>query len=292
MPKIVVDHTACVRCGACIDVCSAAHVFAMGEQGSEPVRAEKCWGCGQCVAACPTDAIDHETFPLEECPLIEPGSLPDWQTMQTALRARRSVRTYDKRPVPRERVREIVTSAQSAPTARNNQALDWIALDDRARITELGRATVARMQQLVRWAENPVTRPAFRIAAGREAAHAARAYARTVRRLARELDHGNDPIFHHAPVVLIGHAVSGNPFGRDDAIYATYNMMLAAERYGLGTCQIGFFQMMVERSPKLARSLALPEGRVPQVAFTLGYPRYPYRRMVPRRIPNLAWNPR
>jgi len=292
MPKITVDHTACIHCGACVEVCRFAHVFAMGEKGSEAVRSEECWACGQCVAACPTDAIDHETFPLEECPLVVDTEIPTPEQLDIALRSRRSVRTYEKQPVPREVVRAIVTSARSAPTASNRQAIDWLAFDDPARIAEFSRGTVQRISQLSRWAANPIIRPLIRLRAGAAGVRALRRYASTVERFEREMDAGLDPIFHHAPVVLIGHSAEGSTFGRDDTVYAAYNMMLAAERRGLGTCQIGFFQTMIERTPRLLRAISLPEHRTPQVVLTLGYPKFAYRRLIPRRIPDLAWNPR
>ena len=81
-------------------------------------------------------------------------------------------------------------------------------------------------------------------------------------------------------------------FGRDNAIYATYNVMLAAQRSDLATCQIGFFQAVAARSGRLCREIGIPEGRVPQVAVALGYPLHTFRRVPPRRTPDLAWNPR
>jgi len=103
---------------------------------------------------------------------------------------------------------------------------------------------------------------------------------------------GRDPLFYNAPVVLIGHAKCRRPFARDDAIYSAYNLMLAADRQGLSSCQVGIFQAVVERSRKVRGMLALPEGREAQVILTLGQPLHRYRRLVPRRAPELTWNPR
>ena len=72
MAQITVDPKACVKCGACVDVCFAARVYEMSDLGSQAVRPDACWACGQCIAACPTDAIDHDLFPLEDCPILDP----------------------------------------------------------------------------------------------------------------------------------------------------------------------------------------------------------------------------
>ena len=292
MAEITVDKTACIRCGACVDVCRLAKVFQLEEDGSNAVRAKVCWSCGQCVAVCPTDAIDHESFPLEDCPIIDRAVMPSKEELILAFRARRSVRTFTRQSVPREIIREVISAAAWAPTAKNSQALDWIAFDDKARIDALTDKTVSKMQRVVRLANNPLVRPFIRLRLGKEMSKQLFASTRSAERLARMHSEGEDPVFYNAPVVLIGHAQKGNSFGRDDAIYATYNAMLIAEQLGLASCQIGYFQIVAERSPALRRMLSLPEGRVPQVAIAMGYSRHQFRRVIPRRSPNLGWNPR
>lgn len=292
MAQIAVDPKACVKCEACIEVCFAARVYEMSDRGANAVRADACWACGQCIAVCPTDAIDHDRFPLEDCPIVAVSELPSDETLTAAFRYRRSCRTFQPKLVSRETVRELVSLGRWAPTASNSQAFDWIAFDDRARITEMSKAVIDGLVRYVRLAENPFGRFFLRLIAGRKATEQIRSGGAAIRRMADRFADGEDPVFHHAPAVLIGHGPKGNRFGRDDAIYATYNLMLFAERFELGTCQIGFFQAIVERSSRLRRSIGIPEGRVPQVAVALGYPRHEFRRVPPRRIPDLTWNPR
>jgi nitroreductase/NAD-dependent dihydropyrimidine dehydrogenase PreA subunit len=292
MATIQVDQKACIRCGACVDICFAAAVFELTGDGSSAVRPEECWHCGQCVAVCPTDAIDHDGFPLEECPMIDEKRLPAMEELTLTFRSRRSCRTFEDKPVPREVVRDLVNLGRWAPTASNRQALDWIAYDDRDRIAELADGVISEFRRFARLAGNPILRPFISLAIGRDAARQLRRSKRAFERLLRRHAAGEDPIFYNAPVVLLGHCPSGSTFGRDDAIYATYNVMLAAERLGLGTCQIGFFQAAFEKSARLRRKVAIPEGRKPQVAVALGYARHTFRRVLPRRSPNLSWNPR
>ena len=292
MPDITVDKRACTRCGACVDVCCIATVFELDETGLTAARPEACWNCGHCVAVCPEDAIDHDSFPLGDCPIIDRDSLPTDEQLTGAFRARRSVRSFQERVIPREIVREVVSASRWAPTAENSQAFDWIAFDDRARIGDLVAKTMGEMVRVVRTASHPLARPFIRVKLGRRMTKRLLESRAKAALLVAKHAQGEDPIFYKAPVVLIGHVPSGSAFGRDDAIYATYNAMLAAERHGLGTCQIGLFQIIVERSPALRRMIGLPKGRDPQVAVTLGYPKAEFRRMVPRRSPNLSWNPR
>ena len=292
MAQITIDGTACIRCGTCVDVCTIAHVFELTDASSTAVRPESCWNCGQCVAGCPTDAIDLDTFPLENCPIIERSDLPSRDSLIAGFRMRRSQRVFQDVAVDREVIRELVSLGRWAPTARNSQSVDWIAFDDPARIDELGRGTVAEMVRFGRLARNPLVRIVLPLIIGRDASRQLRKASGAIDRLQSARNQGEDPIFYHAPVVLIGHCPSGNRLGRDDAIYASYNMMLAAETFGLGTCQIGFFQIVVEKSSRMLRRIGLPKGRAPQVAIAVGYSRHEFRRGLPRRSPNLTWNTR
>lgn len=292
MATISVDRKACIRCGACVGVCSLAEVFELTDEGSSAVRPENCWNCGQCVAVCPTDAIDHDGFPLEDCPLIGERDVPTLEGLTTALRARRSCRTFMEKPVPREVVRDLVTLGRWAPSAGNSQSLDWLAFDDRGKIGELSDTILSELRRLAKLVGNPILGPFISLAVGRGTVKRLKGAKGFIARLLRRGDMGEDPIFYHAPVVLIGHSPIANSFGRDDAIYAAYNMMLAAEHFGLGTCQIGFFQIAFENSATLRRKVTLPKGRTAQVAIALGYARYTFRRVLPRRSPNLTWNPR
>ena len=292
MAQITIDEKACIRCGQCVDVCAIAHVFELTDASSVPINAEACWKCGQCVAGCPTDAIDHETFPLEACPIIEKEERPNRDALIAGFRVRRSQRTFQNVPIDREVVRDLVSLGSWAPTASNSQSVNWLAFDDPARIDELSRGTVDEMSRFVRMANNPLIRFVLPLFIGRSASRQIRNASGLIKRLQSARNQGDDPIFYHAPVVLIGHCPSRNRFGRDDAVYAAYNMMLTAESFGLGTCQIGFFQLMAEKSGRLLKRIGLPKGRSPQIAIIVGYPRHTFRRGLPRRSPNLTWNSR
>ena len=72
---------------------------------------------------------------------------------------------------------------------------------------------------------------------------------------------------------------------------APLNLMLGAQRLGLGTCHIGFFNVALERNQGLLRMLGLPPERQVEVVLTLGYPRFKFRRGLLRRRMELVWNP-
>lgn len=292
MAQISIDVKACTGCGACVAVCAIGQVLELVDGPAAVKHPDACWRCGHCVAVCPEDAIDHEAFPLEDCPLVERNELPDLTALVASLRMRRSHRAFTEKPVDRDEVRELIALGRWAPTASNLQSVDWIALDDAGRIDTLSRETVKEIARFSRWASHPLIRWALPLVVGGEASKQMRRMPQLAERLQQMRDRGEDPIFYHAPLVLIGHCPSKSLLARDDAVYAAYNIMLAAEAHGLGTCQIGFFQLVVERRRNLLRQVGLPPNRLPQIALAVGYPRYPFRRALPRRVPNLIWKAR
>lgn len=289
MPDIRVDPELCIACGACVALCTA-RVYAELDGNTKAVAPEECWLCGHCVAACPADAIEHDGYPIRECMPLDRGALPSLDRLVTAFRARRSSRVFDDRPVPRKVVRELVDIARWVPSGANAQPVDWLAIDDPERIAELGAESVAVLAQAGRLLRNPLLRPLLRLTHGAERVKAGLASAEKFARLEERLAQGIDPIFRNAPVVLVAHVPKDDYFGRDHSTYAAYNLMLAAERMGLGTCQIGYLQLAIARSQQLREALGLPKDRRAEVTLILGYPVYDFQRLLPRRHPELTWN--
>ncbi len=287
MTEITINQDTCTACGACVALCTG-QVFAKTDKRVEVVRPEECWLCGHCVAVCPPDAITHSDYPLDECPKLD-TALPSLDGLVATLRERRSARVFRDKPVPREVVRELVDAARWSPSAHNWQRVDWQAYDDPARIAALSAGAIAAFDQTAKLLHNRWLRPFLYLTLGVAKVRAGLEVAEDFTRLVQRHAQGEDPLFRRAPVVLVAHVPTGYYFGRDDAIYATYSLMLAAQRMGLGACQIGWFTVALERSQQLRDSLGLPPERKPEVTLILGYPVYRFRRVLPRRQPVLSW---
>jgi nitroreductase/NAD-dependent dihydropyrimidine dehydrogenase PreA subunit len=289
MPNILIDQDTCIQCDACVELCTS-NVFNHTHDRVEVVAPEDCWLCGHCVSACPTDAISHSAYPLTECPELDPANLPTLDSQVAAFRERRSLRVFSNRPVPRHVVRELIDIARWVPSAANGQPVDWLAFDDPDRIAALSAQTIAVYDQTARKLRNRWLRPLLMLALGPATVRAGLESVEGFESLVQRHAAGEDPIFRRAPVVLVAHVPGGDYFGRDDAVYAAYNLMLAAQRLGLGTCQIGYLQIALDQSKQLREALGLPDGRHAQIALTLGYPEHPFQRAIPRRQPDLIWN--
>jgi nitroreductase/NAD-dependent dihydropyrimidine dehydrogenase PreA subunit len=279
MPTITVHSEPCVQCGACADVCYGRDVFEMTANGAVAAHPDHCRLCGHCVAVCPVDAIEIDEIPMAECPPIERDQLPTAEALITTLRSRRSYRRFQDRPVPRDVIRQLISAARWIPTGYNRQYVDWIALDDETAITALVRELLVELRRAM---ERGRDRSRFLGSLSPE----------QVDRLIDQTAEKRKPFFFDAPAVLAAICDAETVCAREEATYATYNVMLVAERLGLGTCHIGSLHLLLEEFPRLQRRLlGIPDGKKLEALMVVGYPARTVRRMVPRRMPEIAWNP-
>ena len=284
MIEIRIDSEKCTGCGACVDVCNVTHVYKMQEDKAVVVSERRCWQCGQCVSVCPVDAIEHSDFPLAECPRIPKYSDTEIARMNAAMQSRRSVRVFKTRPVERSVIEDLVKKASGAPSAKNRQAVDWIAIDDPEKIASLREKTIAVLGEAAKELRMKADDPDLGEAIQRQ--HLM--YAKSLEFLERRQERGEDALFYNAPVLLLAHVPEGE-FGEADAVYAGYGLMLAAHLQGMGSCQIGYFSVALEQDASLQKEIGVPEGREIKLAMIIGYQKYRYRREIPRRTPDVKW---
>jgi nitroreductase len=191
--------------------------------------------------------------------------------------------------VPRGLVQKLVDIARWTPTASNTQPVDWLAIDDPARIAALSAEAVDALARTTRLLRNPLLLPFLRLTVGRGKVNKGVASIPEFETLVQRHRQGEDPIFYRAPVVLVAHVPIDDYFGRDHSIYAVYNLMLAAQRMGLGVCQMGYFALALDRSSALRRALDLPKDRRPEATVILGFQQYRFRRAPLRRRPEITW---
>jgi nitroreductase len=172
-----------------------------------------------------------------------------------AIHGRRSVRSYDPRPVERDLIESVILDAAQAPPPFRGQT-PW----------------------------------AFNVVEGvrRIAAYGARAmdYARAHRAGAPGWDWLERPgfkIFWDAPVLVI---ISG-PDG--DCCRAGQNLMLSAHARGLGTCWVGS-PMLWLNTPEVREELGIPQALTPVAVLCLGYPATVPEPVI-RDRPPIVWGP-
>jgi nitroreductase len=154
----------------------------------------------------------------------------------TAIHGRRSVRSYDPKPVPRDLIESVIDdAAQAPPPFRGQVPWAFTVIEGVERIAALGARAMdhARAHRPDGPGWDWIEREGFKI-------------------------------FWDAPVVII---ISG-PVG--DCSRAGQNLMLSAHARGLGTCWVGS-PMLWLNTPDVRAELRIPPQLPPVAVFCLGY---------------------
>ena len=288
-PEINVDEVKCNACAICVEACPQ-DVYELAEfaVASHP---ERCISCGHCVALCPEDAITHGAYPEGTIKSLGARKVPTAAATETLIRARRSVRNFKEKEVPRDVVEELVRRALSSyPSAHNIRPVRVSALANAKAIKKVRKATVEWYRTSARRLENPILRTIYGAVAVKEDREGAYAMVEDMKRLVEAHDAGRDDLFHDAPVVLVLHAPVATVMPRETAYYAAAQLVMMATAMGLGTCFVAWLTEAAARSVEIREALGLPEDHGVHAAIALGYPKYKYHQAIARGTPEVGWH--
>ena len=273
MSVLAVDRDKCNSCGVCVLECPRG-IIELVELGAVPRyaegREEVCIICGHCVAVCPRDAIALETMKPEDCAPVRMELLPAAEQVEHFLRSRRSVRTYRKKPVPREMLAKLIDIARYAPSGHNAQPVQWLVIEDTKEVSRLTGLVADWMRLAIK--EIPELADYLRFDL-----------------ILADWDSGIDRIMRDAPHAIVAHAPRDNVMAPQASVIALTTLELAAYSQGLGACWAGFFHLGTMFYPPMREALQLPEGHTCLGAMMIGYPRHRFRRIPLRNEPAIIW---
>jgi nitroreductase/NAD-dependent dihydropyrimidine dehydrogenase PreA subunit len=273
MSLFTIDEKKCKRDGICVAECPLK-IIEMKDDKSVPTptadAAERCVKCGHCVAVCPHGAFGHAMLKPELFPPIKKELALSPEHAEHFLRSRRSIRTYQDKPVEREKLQKLIEIARYAPTGSNSQLVQWLAVASRPEVAKLTGMVVDLIREMVK-AKNPF------------------AISYRLDRSVTAWENGIDTISRGATALVIAHAPKEYGLGHVDCASALAYLDLAAPTLGLGSCWAGFFMLALPQHKPLQQALAIPEGNAVHGIMMVGYPKYKYHRLVPRNEPKIQW---
>ena len=276
MSFITIDDEKCNRCGICIAECPE-RVIEMASKESLPTVTEfgkdLCIECGHCVAVCPEEAFNLDIMTAEQCSLAQPELLITLEQMEQHIRFRRSIRTYKKKPVPRDILERLIDAARYAPTAKNLQPVHWLVIEDREEVNRLGSMVIDWMRSMLK-GESEALFTEFMMS-----------------QIVGDWERGGDWICRGAPHMIVAHGPTDLPIPASESgcMIALTTLELAAPSFGLGACWGGYFNAAANNYPPLRQALDLPENHDPYGAMMIGYPTYEYHRIPLRKEPSITW---
>lgn len=284
-----IDREKCNGCGLCGRVCP--HGLLTVEGDAALVAGEGCMGCGHCRAVCPQGAVTVDGLEErlgfsgipEELVSVAPGEY-DCRSLVQLMRSRRSCRSYQQKAVELTLLEDLVKVGITAPSGTNSQSWAFVILPERDDVEALGALTADYYRQLNRQAENSFLRLMAKVFAGDALGDYYRSYHGTVADALKAWDERRvDILFHGAPAAILVTGRRDASCPAEDALLASQNILLAAHALGLGSCLIGFAVEAMRRSPRIGRSLGIPQDEQVYSVIALGYPAVTYLRVAGRR---------
>jgi len=288
-PPVVIIKD-CIGCKECVAICPS-FVLEMAEEKAVVVKKDWCIGCGHCGAVCPTGAIFPEGTRLDkhprkgEVPATSPGAL------RLLLRERRSVRIYNRDPVPEDILNEILDAGSYAPTGTNSQNVHYVVLTSPEQIEVLQKMTVSFYDKIFSRVRGRLGVFFLSLAAGRKAVAYLRDSLPKMEYAYEQMRQGRDRLFYHAPVVILTHAESWDTSSSFNCSVALYNCSLMAHAKGLGCCFNGLLVNAVNHAPKIKAWLGIPADHKSYSAMTLGFPNVKFPHLVHRYPPQVGQSP-
>ncbi len=274
----------CNNCGICIDICPRI-VFRKGTD-APTVKETKCIRCGHCISVCPKDAINHEGVTghiIPKGPQLKP------EQVHSFLRSRRSIRNFSDKDVSKKDIEKLIDIARYAPSSHNKQNYEFIILKKSRKLLDF---TNDFYKILILFLENPIKRFFTRVIQGKVINEAYKSLDE-FKCLVQLYDRGEDKYTYDAPSIVIIH--SKRIFGATSSCaYAGYNMTLMAHSLGLGMCQMFYLQAVANYGKYFGKSLnkflGIPTANKIYCVYTLGYPKYKYRKLVSRNTAKCGQN--
>lgn len=276
---IDINSETCTKCGKCVKVCpSKIFTQEASDASISMVNVQGCIVCGHCVAACPTDSVEHADFSPEKVHAIDYSKMPTPEQMMLLYKARRSNRAFTKKPVPSDMLDMILDAAHRAPTASNQQQVQFTLVTDPQMISRITDFTLGVFGSLVRKLENPLLKPLLKIMLP-----GVYAYLPTFHRLIEERAKGTDLILRGATAVIFIHTPNESRFGCQDANMAYQNGSLMAESLGVSQFYTGFVctAAMQDKGNELAKMLGI-KGKI-HAGMALGMPSFRFPKYIDRK---------
>ena len=287
---ITIDTKICKTCGICGVVCPR-HIPETVEVNGKKVtvisedRIALCMECGHCQAVCPENAIRVERLREESFDPIVPLGVDERQLLNL-MRQRRSVRRYKKKQVPRQVLDRIVEAARFAPTGTGQRTNGIIVVENPETLKRLSALFYDLYRSLDKALSNPIGRYIVKRRVGLRTLNTLRDFVMPgMRWYIKWYQEGRgDEISRDCPVLMLFHSPVDVPMTSQNCLIAAFHSIFMAESLGVGTCFNDLIPPACGMIPEAREMLGLPKDHEVYASITMGYPKYPFKRVIPRQL--------
>jgi nitroreductase len=182
------------------------------------------------------------------------------------IKNRRSIRSYQSTPIPRDTLLTLIEAANHAPSGMNMQPWRFVVVEDAEFRKKLLQAAVPNAKKYLEDHVRPVNPARYEV-------------------ILKRYDELADPIYYGAPAMIF--VIGAGPHAAESCPLACENMMLAARSLDIGSCWVKFGSMVTDDKEIVAR-LGLKDDEKIYGPILLGYandvPQPPVK-----KAPVVAW---
>jgi nitroreductase/NAD-dependent dihydropyrimidine dehydrogenase PreA subunit len=290
-----IDKEPCKACGICGHVCPRHIPETISQDGEKitiisPERLNLCMKCGHCVAVCPNNAIEVEGLKSEEFAPFRELDIGDNQLL-SLMKQRRSIRRYKDKPVPREMINRIIDAVHSAPTGTGRSTTGVIVIDNPKTLAAFSKLVYELYEGLEKNLKNPIARFFIRRQVGAKKVKMLQdfvmpgmhCYIRWYR------EGKSNEVLRDCPVLMLFHTPIYEPVGAENCLIAAFHAIMMAQVIGIGTCFNDLIPPACNRVPEIRKLLDLPDDREVYTGITMGYSKYQFKRIPPRKLTEVRY---
>jgi len=284
-----INEKICIQCCRCVGICPAKHLELIGGRIVElEDEALACIHCAHCMSVCPTQAIIIKGYDYTEFEDL-PDIIPGLDKFEVLLKSRRSCRSFQDKPVPREIIEKIIEIASLAPVSIPSHRVEILVLDTGAKVAELQPSLVKTIEQWDSMFSNPVGKFIMRFMMSSDELAQMQFIIPLIKGVVHGKDIGKDYVTYNAPAMLLFHASRREDSFEENCILAKTYAMIAAEGLGLGTCIIGWIPPIFKNNKKLKKQYSIPDENDVVGCLILGYPVSTHNRAIRRDFRSVRW---
>jgi nitroreductase len=170
----------------------------------------------------------------------------------TAIRNRRSVRSYKPDQIKEEELQDIIEAGIYAPTAHNDQPWHFTVIQNKEKIDYISKKCKELMAKSeIEWVKNMALNP-------------------------------NISIPYNAPTLIIVSGRKSAMAPKVDCSAAIENMLIAAQSLNIGSVWLGLLTFFFSLEDEV-KALGIPEGYEPYYGVSLGYKSSDKEMIAPKR---------
>jgi nitroreductase/NAD-dependent dihydropyrimidine dehydrogenase PreA subunit len=298
-----INQKLCTKCQLCFNECPLKLFVIEDDKQYHHDPLNNCIKCGHCVAVCPTNAVNYEINQKADSVFYKEDNFDKIdinnasKIIKNIIFKRRSIRKYKDKKVSRKDLELILEALGRSPSASNKMHRKYYIYQNEKLLNILENTVSGFFIKFLKKTFNPLVLY-LQVLSTKTGKMSFNEKFQKIKESNHEfyqkLFNKEYRFFFNAPAVIIitapeKYSSRYKMFLKPDAYIAATNGVLMTESLGLGTCWIGFAELVLNKKPETKPIFGIPKREKVLSVFTVGYPDIKYQRMAPRGPIPVKW---